>query len=250
MIGWEMLQPAAEGPAFFFAIFGALVLVILLWSVLSDKEDNLRGFKAVFIIACALAIVGFFASAGEKPKAEQPAEQQAEEKEDDMKTLMVPIELTDAQMLALEKRANRSAVPGRSWTAQDEATMIASAAVTTATNDDLREVANVTPDEGRLTARKGVHNGPSGKESWYDLPMGGVVDIMRAQGFSKEEYPYWVREDGAKMLGAYVMIAADLNTRPRGTILDTSLGEGIVCDTGSFVNANPTQIDIATNWSH
>ena len=35
-----------------------------------------------------------------------------------------------------------------------------------------------------------------------------------------------------KMLGDYVIVAADLNKYPRGSIVDTSLGQGIVCDTG------------------
>ena len=59
---------------------------------------------------------------------------------------------------------------------------------------------------------------------------------------------YWVRDDGVKMLGKYVMIAANLNIRPRGSLVPTSLGMGIVCDTGGFASKNPTQIDIATSW--
>ena len=68
---------------------------------------------------------------------------------------------------------------------------------------------------------------------------------MEALGY---DYKYWIREDGVKMYGNYVMCAADLSIRPKGTILQTSLGTGIVCDTGSFVNQNRYQLDIATNW--
>lgn len=75
--------------------------------------------------------------------------------------------------------------------------------------------------------------------------MEGVVSIMRSMGNND---PYWVREDGAKMLGDYVMVAAHLDIRPRGTIVETSLGKGIVCDTGGFAAGNPTQLDIATAW--
>lgn len=99
-----------------------------------------------------------------------------------------------------------------------------------------------------LTAVGGRFNGPSGKETYYNLPMNGIVDRMRRQGYSEEEYPYWVRDDGCKMLGDYIMVAANLSLRPRGTILETSLGLGIVCDTGSFAEKNPKQIDIATTW--
>ena len=101
---------------------------------------------------------------------------------------------------------------------------------------------------GKLTPRGGVYMGPSGKETWYNLPMGYVVKIMRDHGFSEEEYPYSIREDGCKMLGAYIMIAANLDLRPRGTIVETSLGLGIVCDTGAFCQKDTTAIDIAVNW--
>lgn len=99
-----------------------------------------------------------------------------------------------------------------------------------------------------LTKSGGVYYGASGKETWYNLPMGKVINIMRAEGYTVEEYPFWIRKDGAKMLGSYVMIAADLKIRPRGTVLDTSLGKGLVVDTGAFAASNPYQIDIATNW--
>lgn len=50
------------------------------------------------------------------------------------------------------------------------------------------------------------------------------------------------------MLGPYVMVAANLRTRPKGTILETSLGTAIVVDTGSFVSEHPNGVDIAVNW--
>lgn len=96
-----------------------------------------------------------------------------------------------------------------------------------------------------LTASGGVYYGPSGKETYYNLNMSGVVDIMRGMGNNDA---YWVREDGAKMLGDYIIVAADLNKYPRGTIVETSLGKGIVCDTGSFTQNSDTQLDIATDW--
>ena len=108
-----------------------------------------------------------------------------------------------------------------------------------------------TPDEpikSGLTAYAGVYNGPSGKETYYNLDMSRVVSIMRSMGYSEEEYPYWVRDDGVKMLGPYVMVAAELSTRPKGTILESSLGTAIVVDTGGFASGNPTQLDIATAW--
>lgn len=97
----------------------------------------------------------------------------------------------------------------------------------------------------KLSRSAGVNYGPSGKETYYNLPMNGVVSIMRSMGNTSE---YWVREDGVKMLGDYVMVAAHLGLHPRGSLVPTSLGMGIVCDTGGFASSNPTQLDIATAW--
>ena len=96
-----------------------------------------------------------------------------------------------------------------------------------------------------LSKGRGTIQGPSGKETYYNLNMSGVVSIMRRLGY---DYEYWVRDDGVKMFGNYVMIAANLNIRPRGSLVQTSLGMGIVCDTGGFAKRNPTQIEIATTW--
>ena len=94
----------------------------------------------------------------------------------------------------------------------------------------------------------GVVYGPSGKETYYNLPMDGVVRIMRGMGFTEEEYPYWEREDGCKMLGEFIMVAANLDVHPRGSLVPCSLGVAIVCDTGGFAYNNPQQLDIAVNW--
>lgn len=99
-----------------------------------------------------------------------------------------------------------------------------------------------------LTASKGVNYGPSGKETYYNLPMGGVIRIMRNMGFDAENYPYWVRDDGVKMLGDYVLCACNLSVHPRGSLVEISLGKGICADTGGFAKHNHTQIDIATSW--
>ena len=91
-----------------------------------------------------------------------------------------------------------------------------------------------------LSKSKGVVNGPSGRETYYNLNMTSVINSMRRAGYSEAEYPYWVREDGVKMLGNYVMVAAN--------IIESSLGAAIVCDTGGFVKHHPTQIDVAVTW--
>ena len=96
-----------------------------------------------------------------------------------------------------------------------------------------------------ITPRKGVNQGPNGKETWYNLDMSGVRYLMNHLGYTYEDYPYWVREDGAKMFGDYIMVAADLSIWPKGTILECSLGMAMVVDTGDL---EPYQLDIAVNW--
>ena len=110
------------------------------------------------------------------------------------------------------------------------------------------EIVETSYSGSKLTRSRGSIQGPSGKETYYNLNMNGVVSIMRRMGFSELEYPYNVRADGVKCLGPYVMVAAHLGKRPRGSKVQTSLGTGLVCDTGGFAANNPTQIDVATTW--
>jgi len=96
-----------------------------------------------------------------------------------------------------------------------------------------------------LSRSKGSVTGPSGKETYYNLNMSGVVNIMRRMGNTDE---YWVRDDGCKMLGDYIMCAANLSVHPRGSYVESSLGTCIVCDTGGFASRNSNQLDIAVTW--
>lgn len=96
-----------------------------------------------------------------------------------------------------------------------------------------------------LNKQMGVNQGPSGKETYYNLDMSRVVENMHNQGFEGE---YWVRDDGVKMFGDYVIVAANLDVHPRGSIVESSLGPAIVCDTGGFAESDPNQLDIATSW--
>ena len=96
-----------------------------------------------------------------------------------------------------------------------------------------------------LNKHNGTVRGPSGKETYYNLDMTGVVWIMEDLGYT---YEYHVREDGVKMYGPYIMCAANLEIRPRGTILKTSLGWAMVCDTGGYAKVDPTWLDIAVTW--
>lgn len=109
---------------------------------------------------------------------------------------------------------------------------------------------NVEPawSEGQITKERGGCMGPSGRETYYNLRMDNCVNYMRELGYDELEYPYWIRDDGAKMLGLYVMCAANWKIRPKGTIIPTSLGDAIVVDTGAFVVDYPNGVDLAVDW--
>lgn len=95
-----------------------------------------------------------------------------------------------------------------------------------------------------LTARAGrvIYDGHP--ETWYDLPMHNIT--ARADAIFGLEDAYEVREDGVKTYNGFVIVAADWELHPFGTLVETSRGTGIVLDTGSF--ADRETIDIATAW--
>jgi hypothetical protein len=106
-----------------------------------------------------------------------------------------------------------------------------------------------TYDGSVLSPSAGSVYGPSGRETYYNLDMSGVISAMRAMGFDEANYPYSVRSDGAKMLGPYIMVAANLNSHPKGSTMETSMGTGIVADTGGFAySGSGVAVDIATAW--
>ena len=97
-----------------------------------------------------------------------------------------------------------------------------------------------------LNKYNGKVEGPSGIETYYNLPMGGCVKLMNHLGYYGT---VWTRSDGAKMWDEYVMVAADLSIHPKGSLVETTLGTGIVVDTGDFVrNGSGVSLDIATAW--
>lgn len=98
---------------------------------------------------------------------------------------------------------------------------------------------------GILNSYDGINYFDNHKESYYNLSMKRVVQNAKDNGLCGE---YWEREDGAKMFGQYIIVAADQKIRPYGTTVQTSLGKGIVLDSGTFIYDNPEQVDIATTW--
>lgn len=97
----------------------------------------------------------------------------------------------------------------------------------------------------KLNSYDGKVAGPSGNETYYNLNMSKCVYYMNCLGYYGN---IWTRSDGAKMFDKYVMVAADLSIRPKGTLVETTLGTGIVVDTGEFAEYDSTRLDIATTW--
>ena len=120
------------------------------------------------------------------------------------------------------------------------------------TYDTFQELTMEEPEapeeRPHLTRSGGIFDGPSGKETYYNLNMGGCVRIMRDKGYSLDDYPYWIRDDGAKMFGDYVMVAMDISVYPKGSIVETSLGQGIVVDHCVAATWGTVAVDIAVNW--
>lgn len=88
-----------------------------------------------------------------------------------------------------------------------------------------------------LTPTKGTVWFNGHKETYYNLDMSGVIANAHAMGLQGD---YWIRGDGVKMFGGYVIVAAQL---AKGTIVETSLGTGIVldyCPAGTY--------DLAVTW--
>jgi len=98
----------------------------------------------------------------------------------------------------------------------------------------------------KLTKSGGVNYFGNQKETWYNLPMDRVYKIADSNFGS--HHKRWTRKDGVKMYGTYIIIAAPYDVHPYGTNVETSLGTGIVLDTGAFAETNKNQIDIAVDW--
>ena len=97
------------------------------------------------------------------------------------------------------------------------------------------------------------YDGPNGTEDYYNVPMEETIRVARAKGYSEENYPYWIREDGCKMFGKFIICATDYDVHSYGSIINTSLGKAIVIDTNYTVDKDDSwhycsDIDIATEW--
>lgn len=101
------------------------------------------------------------------------------------------------------------------------------------------------PGGGHLTPSGGVYYYGNQRETYYNLDMSWVVSYARYNGIGGE---YWIRSDGCKMLGDYIILACNRDIHPYGSIVETSLGLGISLDTGGFAYDYPYGVDIAVNW--
>lgn len=96
---------------------------------------------------------------------------------------------------------------------------------------------NTSYSNGVLTPSGGVNSFNGNTETYYNLDMSGVIANAQNMGIQGE---YWVRDDGVKMYGDYVIVASQ---HDKGSIIETSLGTGIVLD---YCPAGT--VDVATAW--
>lgn len=94
-----------------------------------------------------------------------------------------------------------------------------------------------------LTAAIGRIQFQNHSETWYNLPMQKVTARAKANGINGD---YWERADGCKMYGHYIIVAADWNLHPYGTVVETSRGLGLVLDTHTAKDR--TLVDMAVTW--
>ena len=103
----------------------------------------------------------------------------------------------------------------------------------------------------------GVNSYNGHTETYYNMYMGELIDAMNRGGWAYNDCinkdiidnildtsGYWIRSDGCKMFGDYIILAASASEYARGSIVLTSLGWGMVIDRG----VGPGVIDIAVNW--
>ena len=93
-----------------------------------------------------------------------------------------------------------------------------------------------------LTASLGRIQFQNHVETWYNLPMQNVVEAAQKRGINAD---YWVREDGCKMFGPWVIVASDPSVT-RFTFVETSRGTGIVLD--RHTAGDPNLYDLAVDW--
>ena len=93
-----------------------------------------------------------------------------------------------------------------------------------------------------LTAQLGTVQYNGHKETWYNLDMSRCVKRAQDMGIPCE---YWEREDGCKMFGPWVIVAADPSVT-RYTFIETSRGTGIVLD--RHTAGDPKLYDLAVTW--
>jgi len=104
----------------------------------------------------------------------------------------------------------------------------------------------VPVNAGVLTKKGGVNYYEGRKETYYNLPMDRIYE--KADKNFGSHHKRWVDKRGVKYYGTYIIIAAPFDVYPYGTNVETSLGTGIVLDTGAFAETNKNQIDIAVDW--
>ena len=93
-----------------------------------------------------------------------------------------------------------------------------------------------------LTAKAGRIAYGDHIETWYNLDMSKVIE--RSDKMIGLSDLYWIRDDGVKMYGPWVIVAAH-QSKTRYSRVQTSLGEGIILDTHT---TSSDVYDIATTW--
>ena len=176
--------------------------------------------------------------ASEQKAAEEAAKAEAEKKaaEEAAKAEAEKKAAEEAAKAEAEKKAAEEAAKAEAEKAAEEAAAV---------------------DDTPLNSFMGVNSYNGHTETYYNMYMGELIDAMNRGGWAYNDCinkdiidnildtsGYWIRSDGCKMFGDYIILAASASEYARGSIVLTSLGWGMVIDRG----VGPGVIDIAVNW--
>ena len=94
-----------------------------------------------------------------------------------------------------------------------------------------------------LTAKLGTVDYAGHKETYYNLRMNNIVS--RADAYYGLSNVYKIRDDGIKTYNGFVILATDWDIYPFGSVIETSVGTGIVLD---HHETDQNIVDVAVSW--
>ncbi len=205
------------------------------------------------VLAVLTVLTGTFRGKGATPVVAENSESEA--------TVSDVLEVLETSLA--EQTTSETITTETTTTVVETTTTLATIPLNTGTNlvltDEDLNTRFVLPKK-HLNAHDGVCIWESDQggvyETYYDLPMRGVFDLpeVKALGYTYDEDVaersdgVWCIKRGEDEREWLVLVAMNLKKFPRGTLVRTSVGFGIVVDTDTTFSGN--EIDIAVSSKH